>query len=137
MHGLNMFAGTYSNPGGLALNAATFGAYGLYVGIKSGLNFGKGDSAARAQQEESMQIQRERLDLQRQQFQEQLRQQSVRDLRTREADIARSIQGGARPQSPAVKARLLSFQRRGTFASRVGLVDAIERELSSALKPRW
>lgn len=88
-------------------------------------------------QKENLRINQERLDLQNKQFKEAEANQDIRDIRTREADLARVMKGGAQYNREAVNGHILNYQRKGTYASRVGLVDAIERELSSALKPRF
>jgi len=133
MYGLNAAANTVSNPASLGLNYLTLGGYGVYTGVKAGLNFGKrgqrgggGDNGA-AQRQEAERIR----------LQEQLRQQSIRDIRTRESDLARALSTGSRQFSPGTQAAVLNFQRRGSFASKVGMIDAIERELGGSLTPRW
>lgn len=66
-------------------------------------------------------------------------EQAARDsqnLRQREQSLAQSFRQGFVP-SPELQKRLDNFRARPTFASRLGLVDAVQRELSTALKPRW
>lgn len=110
-------------------------AAGIYTGLKGG--GGGGDPRAREIQEENLKLNRERLELQRQQYEESLRQQSVRDLRQNVQDLARSIAGGARPTSTDVSTRLATFQRRPSYGSKIGLVDALTRSLSTQLKPSY
>ncbi len=121
-----MFGGP--NPVGIAA--------GVVVGTMSGIlaSQGGGRSGGNA---ESARINQERLNLQREQFNEQMRQASVRDIRTREQDLARSFGSLNQQQRTQVQSQLAAFQRRPTFQSRIGLVDAAERAVGSAIKPRW
>jgi hypothetical protein len=106
------------------------------VGIYQGLKSGGGGRQSQANQA-SLAISRERLNLERERFAEQLRVQSVRDVEHKEQILARSIQAGAQINRANIQPQLDRFRVRPTFASRIGLVDAVERELASALKPRW
>lgn len=120
-------AGAMAGPVGIGIGVAAVGL-GIAFGMMGNKKGGQGNA-------ESLQIQRDRLALDRERFDEQLRQQSIRDLSSREQTLTRTV--GVLKPSEQLRGKFLSFQRRGTFASKVGLVDAIERELASTLKPRF
>lgn len=110
---------------------------GAAAGIATGLFGGKKSSQNNAYNEANLKINQQRLDLEREKYAESLRQQGIRDIRTREGDLARAL-GGLNPaQRSAVGQQLATFQRRPTYQSRIGLVDAAERAVGSVLKPRW
>ena len=139
--GLSTSLGVYGGLAGIgsALGIAALGGpvgigIAAAVGIASGFLGGgkRGDNTAAAA---NVQINRERLELERERFSEQLKQQSIRDIRQREQDLVAPFR--ERAPSPQLQERLDRFRVRPTFASRLGMVDAVERELGSALKPRW
>lgn len=119
-----------------------FSPPGLVIGAAVGIMTGIVGSKKRPQydnrmNEENLRINRERLDMQLRQEAENNRQRDIRDLRTREGDLVKAISGGAAYDKRAVATQLAQFQRRGTYASKVGLIDSLEREMASALKPKW
>ncbi len=65
------------------------------------------------------------------------RQQSIRDLTGRESRLAKLMPAMTPQQKAAIEPHLATFQRRPTFQSRLGLVDAAERAVGTALRPRW
>jgi hypothetical protein len=111
---------------GLAIAAGVGIAAGMFGGKKSDPDKGLRESRAL-----------QAADLARQRFEEDLRQQSIRNITSRERDLAAQFVKQGRSPSPETQARLEKFRVKPTFASRLGLVDAVERELGSALKPRW
>lgn len=123
-----MTLGGPANP--LAVGAGV--AAGIYTGLK-----GSGSRGPSREQAENLRINQERLNLQREQFAASQRQQDIRDIRTRETDLARSMGAATPAQRAAIGEKLAAFQRRPSFQSRIGLVDAAERAVGSALKPRW
>lgn len=126
-----MMLGGPGNP--FAIGAGV--AAGIFTGLKGGGgNRGNNEEMMRIQRE-NLRINQERLDLQNKQFAESLAQQSIRDLGSRERLISGAVAG--KQFSTNVQSRVAQFQRRGTFASKVGLIDSIERELSSSLRPRF
>lgn len=127
-----MMLGGPGNP--LAIGAGV--AAGIFTGLKGGGSRGNNEEMMRIQRE-NLRINQERLDLQNKQFAESLAQQSIRDLSSRERLIAGSVGGKPGQFGPNVQSRVAQFQRRGTYASKVGLIDSIERELSSSLRPRF
>ena len=62
-------------------------------------------------------------------------------LQRREQDLAKMATVGrspmAGPQLQDLTQRINAYRRYPTFASRIGLVDTIERSMSSAMVPRW
>jgi hypothetical protein len=119
-------AGAAAGPIGLAV--------GLAAGLATGLMKGK-----KQDNSEAMEMQRQRLALQREQFEEQQRKQSVSELQTRERTLAQAASTGtAQQRQQLAQANALGqFRVRPTYGSRIGMVDSVERELASALKPHW
>lgn len=133
--GLGMYAALamFGPVGMIGIGASV--VFGGLSGASAGGLFG-GPKSNGAAQAESLAIQRERLALDRERFDEQLKQTSIRDLRTREQDLAAAITGGKGGNSRApFEQHLAAFARRGTFASRIGLVDQAERSVN--LKPAF
>ena len=104
---------------------------GIAYGLKEAGVWGDGKSS-RDQEFRDMEIAREQAQRNRIRIQNDLRQLSVR-----EQNLSLAFQGGSRVNRQNVAPQVEEFRRRPTFQSRIGLVDALERELSSALKPRW
>ena len=76
--------------------------------------------------------------LRREQEQEQLRVQGIRNMQQREQSLAQAYAGqGQRQPSPQLQERLAQFRVRPSYGSRLGLIDQVERELGSALKPKY
>jgi uncharacterized protein YfiM (DUF2279 family) len=119
-------AGAAAGPIGLAV--------GLAAGLATGLMKGK-----KQDNSEAMEMQRQRIALQREQFEEQQRKQSVNELQTRERTLAQAASTGtAQQRQQLAQANALNqFRVRPTYGSRIGMVDSVERELASALKPHW
>lgn len=141
--GLGLALGSYSAMAMLAGPLMMAGPVGwgvlaasAAIGVAGGLmGGGKGDGGEG--QRQSLAIQRERLELDRQRFEESMKQQTIRDLRTRESDLAKSVSTMTPGQRAQVEPRLAAFTRRPTYQSRIGLVDAAERAIGSAIHPRW
>ena len=113
-----------------AAAAVTAVAVGVFTGLRGG-------GGSRQGNEEAARINRERLELQRQEFIERQRQNEIRELRQREQDLVEGAKGSGFQPSQQTRDRMLQYQRKPTYASRIGLVDELERDLATALKPRW
>jgi len=124
-----MGAGAYAGPIGIGV--------GLAAGIASGF-FNK-PHQNNQYAEENLKINKERLALSEQQFAESQRKTQITDLRQNERDLL----GAVRSSSPAARANVSQqlttnpYVFHPTFASRIGLVDQIERSLGNSLTPRY
>jgi hypothetical protein len=143
--GTGMFAAG-SSASAIAAGSAPFGPVGWAVaavaigaGIAIGVMGSKKKGGRGGYSQEQLAANAERLALQKQQFEEQQSRQAARDIQVREQTLARAFQtGGMTPQQRAqIQPQLQAFQRRPSYQSRIGLVDAAERAVGSALKPRW
>lgn len=135
INGFMVGASTFMMLGGPAtapISAPIAIAAGIYTGLKGAKKQSGGGFNAEANR-----INQERLNLERERFAESLKQQSIRDLRTRESDLAKAIGSFTPQQRQQVGEQLAKFQRRPTYQSRIGLVDAAERAVGSAIKPRY
>lgn len=81
--------------------------------------------------------QRERQERHEAQLRELRDRNATQSLLQRERLLSSAFQNATAEQRERFAPRIEAFRRKPTFASRIGLIESLERELSSALKPRY
>jgi len=134
--------GAAAGAGGLALASNPTGwvvaaGLGIAAGLKSAGIFGKKKNS----NQEYEDMRRAAAAAQAARYEEQRKEnervQDIRNLQSREQALARSVGGMTPEQRARIEPHLAAYKRKPTYQSRIGLVDAAERAVGSAIKPRW
>ena len=131
--GLMVFApGVGGTTAGIGLIPYVAGA--LVVSAAVGITVGL---TSRGKKKEGGGYTTEQLQAQAARIAEQKKLTDIRELSEKERNLAAAIRSGNSINRENIREQIERFRVRPSFGSRIGLVDAVQRELSSALKPRF